>query len=280
MPPKLYLDALARRRLPRDARQGRRPRDPEVGHLVPGQQPPRAAGGDGRDLRVERRGRRAARADRRARGHRAAHRRGGRGGRAGARPRGRRSVGIVGCGSTASWAARCLAAAEFGPGVCFDLDPEAAGRAGRRARLGGGHPRGCARRATSSPASRPGTSRWCRPPTCARGSTCPCSAPTARARPRRSPARSTRCRAVLRRVGAGVARRRAHRRRRRPASSRASEVTELGARAHRSGAGPSSRPTRSRCSTPPAWRSRTWLSAWPCSRRTARARSRRRLVRL
>jgi alanine dehydrogenase len=38
-----------------------------------------------------------------------------------------RTVGIVGCGLHGSWAARCLAAAEYGPGVCFDPDPEAAG---------------------------------------------------------------------------------------------------------------------------------------------------------
>jgi alanine dehydrogenase len=38
-----------------------------------------------------------------------------------------RSVGVVGCGLHGSWAARCLAAAEYGPGVCFDPDPEAAG---------------------------------------------------------------------------------------------------------------------------------------------------------
>ncbi len=38
------------------------------------------------------------------------------------------SVGIVGCGLHGTWAARCLAAAEYGPGVCFDPDPEAAGR--------------------------------------------------------------------------------------------------------------------------------------------------------
>jgi ornithine cyclodeaminase/alanine dehydrogenase-like protein (mu-crystallin family) len=37
------------------------------------------------------------------------------------------SVGIVGCGLHGTWAARCLAAAEYGPGVCFDPDPEAAG---------------------------------------------------------------------------------------------------------------------------------------------------------
>jgi alanine dehydrogenase len=38
-----------------------------------------------------------------------------------------RSVGIVGCGLHGVWAARCLQAAEYGPGVCFDLSPEAAG---------------------------------------------------------------------------------------------------------------------------------------------------------
>lgn len=37
------------------------------------------------------------------------------------------SVGIVGCGLHGAWAARCLAAAEYGPGVCFDPDPERAG---------------------------------------------------------------------------------------------------------------------------------------------------------
>src|ERR687889_40893 len=38
-----------------------------------------------------------------------------------------RSAGIIGCGLHGAWAARCLAAAEFGPGICFDVDPEAAG---------------------------------------------------------------------------------------------------------------------------------------------------------
>jgi alanine dehydrogenase len=38
-----------------------------------------------------------------------------------------RTVGIVGCGLHGAWAARCLAAAEYGPGVCFDVDPDAAG---------------------------------------------------------------------------------------------------------------------------------------------------------
>ena len=37
------------------------------------------------------------------------------------------SVGMVGCGVYGAWAARCLAAAEYGPGVCYDIDPDAAG---------------------------------------------------------------------------------------------------------------------------------------------------------
>src|SRR5215210_4719423 len=39
-----------------------------------------------------------------------------------------RSVGIIGCGLHGAWAARCLAAAEYAPGICFDPDPEAAGQ--------------------------------------------------------------------------------------------------------------------------------------------------------
>ena len=38
-----------------------------------------------------------------------------------------RTAGIVGCGVHGTWAARCLAAAEYGPGVCFDPDPDRAG---------------------------------------------------------------------------------------------------------------------------------------------------------
>jgi ornithine cyclodeaminase/alanine dehydrogenase-like protein (mu-crystallin family) len=37
-----------------------------------------------------------------------------------------KSVGIVGCGLHGAWAARCLAAAGYGPGVCADPRPEAA----------------------------------------------------------------------------------------------------------------------------------------------------------
>lgn len=39
---------------------------------------------------------------------------------------GARRVGIVGCGLHGAWTARCLAAAGYGPGVCFDARPEAA----------------------------------------------------------------------------------------------------------------------------------------------------------
>ena len=39
---------------------------------------------------------------------------------------GARTVGIVGCGLHGLWVARCMAAAGFGPGVCFDPRLEAA----------------------------------------------------------------------------------------------------------------------------------------------------------
>lgn len=45
-----------------------------------------------------------------------------------------RSVGIVGCGLNGSWAARCLAAAGYGPGVC--ADPRAAAATALAAELG------------------------------------------------------------------------------------------------------------------------------------------------
>ena len=37
-----------------------------------------------------------------------------------------RSAGLIGCGLHGAWAARCLVAAGYGPGVCFDPRPEAA----------------------------------------------------------------------------------------------------------------------------------------------------------
>jgi alanine dehydrogenase len=38
------------------------------------------------------------------------------------------SVGLVGCGLHGLWVGRCMVDAEYGPGICFDPDPEAAGR--------------------------------------------------------------------------------------------------------------------------------------------------------
>jgi alanine dehydrogenase len=37
------------------------------------------------------------------------------------------SVGLVGCGLHGAWVGRCLADSEYGPGMCFDPDPDAAG---------------------------------------------------------------------------------------------------------------------------------------------------------
>jgi alanine dehydrogenase len=38
-----------------------------------------------------------------------------------------RSIGLVGCGLHGAWVGRCMAEAEYGPGICFDPDPDAAG---------------------------------------------------------------------------------------------------------------------------------------------------------
>jgi alanine dehydrogenase len=39
------------------------------------------------------------------------------------------SVGLIGCGLHGLWVGRCMADAEYGPGVCFDPNPDAAGHA-------------------------------------------------------------------------------------------------------------------------------------------------------
>jgi alanine dehydrogenase len=41
-------------------------------------------------------------------------------------PAGSRTIGVVGCGLHGAWAARCLAAAGYGRGVCHDVNAEAA----------------------------------------------------------------------------------------------------------------------------------------------------------
>ena len=52
------------------------------------------------------------------------------------------SVGLIGCGVNGAWAARCLAAAGYGPGVCSDPRAEAAEALAERAGLAGGDARG------------------------------------------------------------------------------------------------------------------------------------------
>ena len=110
-----------------------------------------------------------------------------------AREDARRRSGIVGCGLHGAWAARCLAAAEYGPGVCFDPDPEAAGRlAGELGWEAGSREDALACDVVTcvTPGSRAG--RVARP-TCAPACTSTCSAPTGPARPRRRSARWPRC---------------------------------------------------------------------------------------
>ena len=188
-----------------------------------------------------------------------------------ARAAGAASVGVIGCGLHGAWAARCLAAAGYGPGVCADPRPEAAEalaeelgwRAGERAEA-----LACDVVCCVTPA----TSRSSTPATCARAA--PEHARRRRPGQGRGDDRGGRAlRAVLRRVGAGVARRRADRRRRggrrhaRPGHRPRRRARRRGARARRT-------PTPSRCSTRPASRSRTSRSRSPRSRRGAPAASR------
>ena len=49
---------------------------------------------------------------------------------------GARTVGVIGCGLHGAWAARCLAAAGYGPGVCHDPRRKRRRALAGRARLG------------------------------------------------------------------------------------------------------------------------------------------------
>ena len=119
----------------------------------PAQPGGRAAGGDGDDLRVVGRGRRAARARGRALGHGAPHRRGRGGGRAGAGARGRRAPsGSSAAACTAPGRRAASRPPSTDPGVCYDPDPEAAGQLAGELGWEAGSARRGARRATSSPA--------------------------------------------------------------------------------------------------------------------------------
>ncbi len=199
----------AARRLPRDARARRRAGDPEVDLVVPGQPRARPADGDGRSCwSATPRPASRSRCSTRARSPRCARARSRRSPRGRWRARTRRRVGIVGCGLHGAWAARCLAADGYGPGVCFDPRPEAAAALADELGLVRS---GRARRRwppTSSAASRRAPRPSSTPATCVPGS-------TQHARRRRpgqgggDDRRRRRLHAVLRRVGAGVARRRA-----------------------------------------------------------------------
>ena len=171
-----------------------------------------------------------------------------------------RSVGVIGCGVNGAWAARCLAAAGYGPGVC--ADPRR-GRGRRRSPPSSAGGRGSREAAaaqdvvvTVTPADRAGDRA---PPTCARASTWRCSAPTPAARPRSSSARS---RAAGSSATSGSRRRRAESSRAR--SPPGAVGRERGDRDRRRAARPRARARarrrRSPSSTRPASRSRTWGS--------------------
>ena len=175
--------------------KGARPRDPEVGHLVPRQPRGRAAGGDGDDLRLV--GATTASRSRWstcARSPRCAPARSPPSRRRSWRARTPRTVGIVGCGLHGAWAARCLAAAEYGPGVLLRPRPRGrrarwpASSAGRRARCEDAL--ACDVVTCVTPGRRAGGAR--RGPAPGR-CTSTCSAPTARARPRPSSRRWPGC---------------------------------------------------------------------------------------
>ena len=38
------------------------------------------------------------------------------------------TVGLIGCGLHGAWVGRCMAEAEYGPGICYDTNPETAGQ--------------------------------------------------------------------------------------------------------------------------------------------------------
>ena len=171
---------------------------------------------------------------------------------------GAKSVGIIGCGVNGAWAARCLAAAGYGPGVCADprvepaeaLADELGWRAGDR-----GEAAAQDVVVTVTPGERAGDPRG-------RPAAGPAPRGARRRRPRQAGGRPGGDRALpplLRRVGAGERRRRARQRGRRRTGER--ERRDPARRRPDRRAGAAAQPTRSRSSTRPAWRSRTWRSA-------------------
>ncbi len=176
------------------------------------------------------------------------------------------SAGIIGCGVFGSWAARCLAAAEYGPGVCFDPDPDRAGAlAGELGWEAGSREDalGCDIVTCVTPGHEPVIASADLRPGMHLNMLGADGPGKAEADDRRRCALP----ALLRRVGAGLARRRADGRDRgRARDPGRRDGDRRGARpACRQAAG---RTRRSRCSTRPGSRSRTWRSAMRCSVRT------------
>ena len=180
--------------------------------------------------------------------------------------RGREAVGIVGCGVNGAWAARCLAAVGYGPGVCADTRPEAAEALADELGWKAGTARRPSRQdvvVTVTPGARAGDPRRRPAPRPA-----PRGARRRRrtARPRWSSTRIARCRLFCdewEQASAGGEL--AH-------AFEAGAVTRRGRDPDRRGAHRADRraaveTTRPRCSTPPASRSRTWRSSAPSTRR-------------
>ena len=201
----------------------------------------RAAGRDrGRPrLRCRRPGRALAIIDCRV-GHMAANRRRGGGLGAGPGPRGRTEVGLIGCGVNGAWAARCLAAAGYGPGVCHDPRAAAAGALAEELGWDGGNAAGGRRPGRRRQLSRPATSRS----SAARPAARPAPRRARRRRPRQGGGRAggdPPVPPVLRRVEAGEHRRRARGPGRGRRGRRKTTSSEIGAVLHGRRAGPTGR---------------------------------------
>ena len=179
------------------------------------------------------------------------------------------TVGIVGCGLHGAWAARCLADAEYGPGVCFDPDPDAAGRlAGELGWEVGGldDALACDVVTCVTPGSEPVIARERRAP---RACTSTCSAPTGPARPRPSRPRWRACELFCDEWEQASHGGELTGRGRRPGSWSAGGSPQLGDVL--TGAAPAALEPRGGHALRQhrASRSRTSRSAWRCSRRSA-----------
>ena len=172
---------------------------------------------------------------------------------------------------SARWAARCLAADGYGPGVCCDPRPEAADELAAEL----GWEAGDLRAALACDvvcSVTPGTQPVVDPADLRLGLHLNMLGADGPGKAEATPRRDRRLRAVLRRVGAGLARRRAHRRGRGGPRRPASRSPTLGAVLAGDGARPLGARTRSRCSTRRASRSRTSRSRSPARPRSTAAR--------